>query len=96
MAARRRVLVLDRFGDAVLEVIGEVRVGSEAARRIDEVKALLARHVKHMGPVTLAPTAWVIRGGQLTELHDPEAGMLAGLVPPAGREDDMAIIVGRQ
>jgi hypothetical protein len=48
-----------------------------------------------LGPVTLAPTAWVIRGSQLAELVDPDVKTLAGLGRPDDKERDMAIIVGR-
>ena len=86
------VKVLDRFGDAVLDVRGEAVMGSpgEAA-----VAALLAKHVRNLGPVTVAPTAWVIHGGQLTELDEPDAATVAAMTPAGGKVHDMAIIIGR-
>jgi N-methylhydantoinase A/oxoprolinase/acetone carboxylase beta subunit len=86
------VVVLDRFGDAVLDVRGEAVVGTLDAR---DLGALLDRHVRHLGPVTVPATAWVLRGGQLTELQEVDAATLAGLAPPSGKVHDMAIIVGR-
>jgi hypothetical protein len=88
-----RVYVLDRFGDGVLDVRGELmtNAGADDAALV----GLLKRHTRHLGPVTLAPTAWVIRGSQLAELVDPDVKTLAGLGRPDDKERDMAIIVGR-
>jgi hypothetical protein len=86
------VLVLDRFGDSVLDVRAEAVVGAIEGADLD---ALLERHVRHLGPVTVTATAWLIRGGQLTELQDADATTIAGMAPPGGKVSDMAIIVGR-
>jgi hypothetical protein len=45
--------------------------------------------------VTVTATAWVIRGGQLTELQDADAATVAGMAPPGGKVDGMAIVIGR-
>jgi hypothetical protein len=86
------VAVLDRFGDSVLDVRGEAVLGGRSS---DELGAVLERHVRHLGPVTVAPSAWVVRGGQLTELQDADAETIAGMAPPGGKVDGVAIIVGR-
>jgi hypothetical protein len=59
------------------------------------VAAALAKHARNLGPVTVAATAWVIRGGQLTELQEPDAATVVAMAPPSGKVHDMAIIVGR-
>jgi N-methylhydantoinase A/oxoprolinase/acetone carboxylase beta subunit len=87
-----RVQVLDRFGDSVLDIRGEAVIGASDNAALEPI---LARHRRHLGPVTVAATAWVIRGGQLTELPEADADTLAGLSPPGGKVQDMAIIVGR-
>jgi len=77
-----RVMILDRFGDLVVELRGEAVTG-RAAAGADLGKAaadLVARHVRHMGPVTMAPSVWVVHGAQVTELADTEPAAVAGTV----------------
>jgi N-methylhydantoinase A/oxoprolinase/acetone carboxylase beta subunit len=81
-----RVLVLDRFADPVATVVGEIvpTVG------VDEVTAAVARQTRHRGPVTLAPTVWVIDGSHLLELTSGDAVAAA-----AGSAAGAAAVVGR-
>jgi N-methylhydantoinase A/oxoprolinase/acetone carboxylase beta subunit len=87
-----RVVVLDRFGDSVLDVRGELLAGAQDE---EGITSALERHVRRLGPVTVTATAWVIRGGQLTELQDADAATVAGLAPPGGKVGSMAIVIGR-
>ena len=92
-----KVLVLDRFGDVVLEVKGEAVVGPALAGSADAaaLAPLLDRHVRHMGPVTVAPTAWLLRGSRLAELGEPDAPALADVVAAHAHHPDLALVVGR-
>jgi hypothetical protein len=88
-----RVLLLDRFGDTVLDVKGEaVHVPSDGAEGARLVAGLVAGQVRHMGPVTLSPTVWVVAGHRLTELSEAEQSNLTRHLP-AG--NGAMIIVGR-
>ncbi len=94
-----RVVVLDRFGDVVLEVKGEAVHGpalpSPGTDGLAALGALLDRHVRHMGPVTVSPTAWLLRGSQLAELGEPDAATLAEVVASNAHHADLALVVGR-
>jgi len=51
--------------------------------------SVVSRHVRHVGPVTVQPTTWVVQQGRIQELADPgtiEATVGAGAA---------AVIVGR-
>jgi hypothetical protein len=88
-----RILLLDRFGDTVLDAKGEAHpVPADPAEGTALVARLVAAHVKHMGPVRLAPTVWLVCGHRLTELSEVEqADPLRSL--PAG--EPAVVIVGR-
>jgi hypothetical protein len=79
----KRVRVLDRYGDEVVDVAG-VRTDGE------QVGEVFDAHIKYRGPVTLRPTVWIVEERRLVELgsFDPAAD------PYAGRED-VAYLVGR-
>ncbi|MCA1835922.1 MAG: hypothetical protein LC721_06205, partial [Actinobacteria bacterium] len=86
-----RVLLLDRFGDPALDVQGEALV----VNRTDEplrsaIGSVVSRHVRHVGPVTVQPTAWVVQQGRIQELADPEA------IESTVGSGAAAVIVGRE
>jgi hypothetical protein len=84
---RGRILLLDRFADPVVTVGGEV-VNAVSGEGIG---AAIARQTRHRGPVTLAPTVWVIDGSHLIELTSADAGATAvGYASTAA-----AVVVGR-
>ena len=88
-----RVLLLDRFGDTVLDVKGEAAaVPADRAEATPMVERLVAGHIRHMGPVTVSPTVWLVTGHRLTELSDAEQSDLPRRLP---RDDGAVIIVGR-
>jgi N-methylhydantoinase A len=70
-----RVLLLDRFGDPALDVQGEAILvngtGGESLRAT--LESVVSRHVRHVGPVTVQPTTWVVQQGRIQELADPDA-----------------------
>ena len=105
-SASGRVLLLDRFGDVVLDVRGEALhlPGSDNGHRNGRVTgddglgtadgmigAALQRHVRHLGPITVQPTAWVVRGSHVRELADPTPAAVDAAV--GGQH--AAMIVGR-
>ncbi len=68
-----RLVVLDRFGDVALDESGALVVINAAASggRSAELAGLAAaveQHTRHLGPVALAPTVWVLTANQLLEL----------------------------
>jgi hypothetical protein len=56
------------------------------------VARLVAGQVRHMGPVTLSPTVWLVTGHRLTELSEAEQSDLVRHLPSG---DGAVIIVGR-
>ncbi|MGH3797013.1 MAG: hydantoinase/oxoprolinase family protein [Pseudonocardiaceae bacterium] len=86
-----RVLLLDRFGDSVLDVRGDAVVvdGSRDEPFGALVGSLISRHVRHVGPVTVQPTTWVVQGGRIREL----AGSVA--IADTVGAGSAAVIVGR-
>jgi len=92
-ATGERVLLLDRFGDTVLDVKGEAAaVPAERAEATPMVERLVAGHIRHMGPVTVSPTVWLVTGHRLTELSEAEQSDLPRHLP---QDDGAVIIVGR-
>jgi N-methylhydantoinase A/oxoprolinase/acetone carboxylase beta subunit len=92
-AAGERVLLLDRFGDVVLDIKGEAAAvtsgGPDDAARVGR---LVAGQVRHMGPVTLSPTVWLVTGHRLTELSETEQADPARQLPNG---ESAVVIVGR-
>ena len=59
-----RVLVLDRFGDPVVDASADlVDLGTSGG-----VRTAVQRNTKRLGPVTVVPTVWVIHGDSLVEV----------------------------
>ncbi len=78
-----RITVLDRYGDVVDEIVGEIV-------STDRLGAAIEAHTRHRGPVTLKPSVWVIDHRRLLEL--------ASIDPahhPYQDRPDVLLIVGR-
>jgi N-methylhydantoinase A/oxoprolinase/acetone carboxylase beta subunit len=86
-----RVLLLDRFGDPALDVQGEAILVNETAGEPlrAAIGSVVSRHVRHVGPVTVQPTTWVVQQGRIQELADPDA------IEATVGADAAAVIVGR-
>jgi N-methylhydantoinase A len=86
-----RVLLLDRFGDPALDVRGEAILvdGSSDKSWEAAIEAVVSRHIRHVGPITVQPTTWVVQEGRIRELANPDA--IAGTVGAGAA----AVIVGR-
>ena len=65
-----RVVVLDRFGDPVVDTVADLVEPSS-------VRAAVARNTRRLGPVTVAPTVWVIHGDSLVEIATGDVGETA-------------------
>jgi N-methylhydantoinase A len=80
---QNKIDLLDRFGDTVTSIVGEVTSESALAKTVET-------HTKYRGPVTLRPTIWIVDGRRIIELAASEAKRN----PFAGRTD-VTYIVGR-
>jgi N-methylhydantoinase A/oxoprolinase/acetone carboxylase beta subunit len=91
--AAERVLLLDRFGDVVLDVKGEAApVPPEAPDGARVIERLVAGQVRNMGPVRLVPTVWLVTGHRLTELSEADQSDLRRHLPSG---NGAVVIVGR-
>ena len=84
-----RVLLLDRFGDPVLDVRGEALLVEDGQWLDGTIEPVVARHLRHVGPVTVQPTTWVVQDCRVREL---EGSATVGAALGTGRA---AVIVGR-
>jgi len=62
-----RLVVADRFGDIALDHVGTL-VELTGADRMADVAAAVEHHTRHLGPVALPPTVWLVTGNHLMEL----------------------------
>jgi N-methylhydantoinase A len=87
-----RVLLLDRFGDIALDVRGEaILVHDTAGEPLRAaVGSVISRHIRHVGPISVPPTIWVVQDGRIRELADRDA-----IVDSLG-VGAAAVIVGRE
>ncbi len=91
-----RVLVLDRFGDAVVDTPGDlVEIDGGSGEGAADVRSSVQRNTKRLGPVTLLPTIWVIHSDALVEIATGDvAGTAEALASAAG--GPCAILVSRR
>ena len=94
--ARRdaHVVVFDRFGDVIIDTPGEV-IAASAGRppNRDDVAAAVDRHARHLGPIKVSASVWVVRGVRVTELGSGE--LVDAALSLAGDDSEAAIVVGR-
>lgn len=91
------VLVLDRFGDIVVELHGEAMCSAERDEDFsDALHAMVSRQLRRFGPVTVPPSVWIVRGTRMVELPDPDPAAVVSAVVAAGApEEAIAVIAGR-
>jgi len=94
---RERVVVLDRFGDVVIDVRGEAIVAEpDAAGLHDEARSLVERRAPSLGALVGSPTAWLVQGRHVTELPDIQPATVTDALCSAPRNGGrVAIVVGR-
>jgi N-methylhydantoinase A/oxoprolinase/acetone carboxylase beta subunit len=88
-----RVAVFDRYADLVIDVRGETVPVSDSAA----LTGALDRHTRRVGPVTIAPDAWVVNGARLLQVPEPDS--IAILEPAAAVGSDggePTVIIGRE
>ncbi|MEY2442143.1 MAG: N-methylhydantoinase [bacterium] len=89
-----RVLVLDRFGDAVVDTPGDL-VEIDAVSGGADVRSSVERNTKRLGPVTLLPTIWVIHSDALVEIATGDvAGTAEALA--AAADGPCAVLVSKR
>jgi N-methylhydantoinase A len=91
-AARKKlgpVVILDRFGDELAAGLGAA-VGGHAANAAEQVAALIERGTKHIGPMTVDPAVWLVRGSRLIGVAGTE---LSDAVRRLAASDEPAMIV---
>ena len=80
-----RLVVLDRFGDIALDERGvPVMVGATVGH--DELRATIESHTRHLGPMSLPPTVWVLAANQLLEIGSGD--IVATVIDIVGRTAD--------
>ena len=79
------VLVVDRYGDTVVSIDGEVLASGHP-----DLMDVIDRLTRYRGPITLRPSVWVIDGQRLIELAtvDPHAR-------PYHDRTDVVVLVGK-
>lgn len=91
-----RVIVLDRFGDAVVDTAGDlVDIDACSDSAVAAMRSAVLRNTKRLGPVTLAPTIWVIHSDSLVELASGDVSSTAETLA-AGAEGRCMVLVSRR
>jgi hypothetical protein len=84
------VLVLDRFGDRLVDVSGTVDRTADP----DLVRQAVDQLTRHRGPVTVLPTVWVVQGTRFTELSSGDRAS-AAVQLVSGSDAPFALVIGR-
>jgi N-methylhydantoinase A/oxoprolinase/acetone carboxylase beta subunit len=85
-----RAVVLDRFGDVLVDVVGQVDRSGDAA----SIGAAVDHLTRHRGPVTLLPTVWVVHRSRFTELSSGDRAAAAA-ARVADTTEPFAAVVGQ-
>ncbi|TML18153.1 MAG: methylhydantoinase [Actinobacteria bacterium] len=86
LAARSgRVRVLDRFGESIADIHGEVVDDRQLEPTID-------RMTRYRGPITLRPSVWVLHGASFVELPSADQATATDLV---AADENARLVVGR-
>lgn len=92
-----RLVVVDRFGDVALDEVGalvRLEIGSaDRAERLADVAAAVERHTRHLGPVALPPSVWLLHGNHLMELG---AGDHVTTIPDLVGDDSAVVLVMKE
>ena len=91
--ASDRVLVVDRYGDIVVDVAGEVLANPDP----EAVAAVIQRRTRHLGPMTIRPEVWLVSGDRF--VHLDRTGLLT--LPESMRtlvmgDEEAMIVIGRE
>jgi hypothetical protein len=90
-----RVALFDRYGELVIDVRGEtVELDGDASAAL---AAVLARRTRRVGPVTIAPEAWLISGPRLLQLPAPTPPSIVDAVSTLAADGETTtIVIGRE
>ena len=90
-----RVLVLDRYGDVVVDVEGVVVAWAPGAQAA--VEAALAAGTRRRGPVVSVPDVWVLAGARFVQVPHPDAGAVVETATEmAGGSAPAQVVIGRE
>ena len=91
---RPRTAVYDRFGDVVIDLAGQT-VAADAQSAV--IANLVSRRTRQMGPITLAPDAWLLTGARLIQLDEAEVQALTDQGADSHHASpDAVLIIGRE
>ncbi|HTN25392.1 MAG TPA: hydantoinase/oxoprolinase family protein [Solirubrobacteraceae bacterium] len=91
-----RIIVLDRFGDAVVDTAGDlVDIDGGAASGVADMRSAVLRNTKRLGPVMLPPTIWVIHSDSLVEIASGDVGGTAETLA-SGADGPCMVLVSRR
>jgi hypothetical protein len=91
-----RVAVFDQYADLVIDVRGD-RLSLDGPDSDRLVAAALARNTRRVGPVTIAPDAWVISGARLLQVPDPEPSTIIDTAAAISSDGPVpTVIIGRE
>ena len=86
------VAVFDRYADLVIDVRGEAITNDDG-----DLAGVIARNSRRLGPVTIAPDAWVISGARFLQVPDVDpAAILAAAAALAVDGTKPTVIIGRE
>jgi hypothetical protein len=90
-----RIIVLDRFGDAVVNTAGDLVDIEGEADGVADMRSAVLRNTKRLGPVMLPPTIWVIHADSLVEIASGDVGGTAETLA-SGADGPCMVLVSRR
>ncbi|MEA2154531.1 MAG: N-methylhydantoinase [Solirubrobacteraceae bacterium] len=91
-----RSIVLDRFGDAVVDTAGDlVDIDNGSSSAVADMRSAVVRNTKRLGPVMLPPTIWVIHSDSLVEIASGDVGDTAQTLA-AGADGPCMVLVSKR
>jgi N-methylhydantoinase A/oxoprolinase/acetone carboxylase beta subunit len=95
-----RAAVFDRYADVAVDVDGVVlRPDRDDRKRAEaEVSDALEVNARRVGPMTMAPDAWVVSGARFVQVPDPDARTVIETFLAVGADaaGQTVIIIGRE
>ncbi|MCU1461347.1 MAG: hydantoinase [Acidimicrobiales bacterium] len=87
-----RVAVLDRYADVVVDVGGEAFEAGSA-----DLGPVIDRHTRRVGPMTIAPDAWIVSGARFLQVPAPDLAAIADTVTALTADGATpTVIIGRE
>jgi N-methylhydantoinase A/oxoprolinase/acetone carboxylase beta subunit len=90
---KHRVAVFDRYADVAIDVAGEAVDADDASA----IAAAVERNTRRVGPMTIAPDAWVVSGARLLQVPHPDVEAIAGTAAALASDGARpTVIIGRE